>query len=155
MRSRLTLGVRCLPIIPCTAGRIRTRGTPLARKLPCISCTYVTWRHHARAWKPIKHPFGATKFHSRLIRRKPCALARTTPLQTARGISIIAMQLSSAAGAAVLDFHADKSSSNISAVKNKAIASNPERSANALILMRLLYIKVAFLSSEPKCPYGL
>jgi hypothetical protein len=30
-------------------------------------------------------------------------------LQTARGISIIAMQLSSAAKAAVLDFHADNS----------------------------------------------
>ena len=37
MRIRLTLGIRCLPIIPCTAGRIRTRGTPLARKLPCCS----------------------------------------------------------------------------------------------------------------------
>jgi hypothetical protein len=76
-------------------------------------------------------------------------------LQTARGISIIAMQLSSAADAAVLDFHADKSSLNVSAVKNKAIASNPERSANALILMRLLYIKVAFLSSEPCRPQRL
>ena len=108
MRSRLTLGVRCLPIIPCTAGRIRTRGTPLARKLPAALKRRVTWRDHARAWEPTKHPFGATNFTPDLS-AESLALSRAAPLQTARGISIIAMQLSSAAHTAVLDFHADNS----------------------------------------------
>ena len=151
MRSRLTLGVRCLPIIPCTAGRIRTRGTPLARKLPAVPYAYVTWRDHARARKTAKHPFGVTKPHSRLIRRKQRTHACEIPLQTARGISIIAMQLSPSEHSDVLDFHVGTFFHlNISTVKNKAIASNPERSANALILMRLLYNKVAVLSSDAR-----
>jgi hypothetical protein len=41
--------------------------------------------------------------------RPRAQVRRESPLQTARGISIIAMQLSSAAHAAVLDFHADNS----------------------------------------------
>ena len=62
MRIRLTLGVRCSPIIPCTAGRIRTRGTPLARKLPCCSKRLRDVAYHARAWKPTKHPFRSDQF---------------------------------------------------------------------------------------------
>ena len=147
MRSRLTLGIRCLPIIPCTAGRIRTRGTPLARKLPCCSIL-------GRDVASSRARMGTDQASVRSVqitlptypqRIRACA---QNPMQTARGISIIAMQLSPSANADVLDFHADKFSINKSAVKNKAIASNPERSANALILMRLLYIKVPVLSSD-------
>ena len=130
MRIRLTLGIRCLPIIPCTAGRIRTRGTPLARKLPGCSLLLRDVAHHARAWELTKHPFRSALF---TLPTYPQGAIRAAAYQNPCKQPVAsALLLCNCLRRKSRRFRFSRrliSSSNKSAVKNKAIASNPERSA--------------------------
>jgi len=150
MRIRLTLGIRCLPIIPCTAGRIRTRGTPLARKLPGCSLLLRDVAHHARAWEPTKHPFRSALF---TLPTYPQGVIRTAAYQNPCKQPVASALLLCNCLRRIFSrrfrfsrrqfFHQIYRRSKIRPLQ--ATRNGPQ---NALILMRLLYNKGGFLSSE-------
>ena len=96
MRIRLTLGDTVLANNTMHSGRIRTRGTPLARNLPCCSKRLRDVAYHARMGTEQASVSECLVYTPDLSAGSDTRSFVPKPLQTARGISIIAMQLSSA-----------------------------------------------------------
>ena len=121
------------------------RGNCLAAPSVCV-----TWRITRAHGNRPSIRFGVTNLHSRLIRRERYAQLRTVePLQTARGISIIAMQLSSAVYGRRFRFSRRQFFHQIyRRSKIRPLQATRNGPQNALILMDLLYNKGEFLSSD-------
>ena len=129
MRIRLTLGVRCSSIIPCCGQNPHSRDSACA-EIALLLLRSRNVAYYARAWELTKHPFRSALF---TLPTYPQGAIRAAAYQNPCKQPVAsALLLCNCLRRKSRRFRFSRrliSSSNKSAVKNKAIASNPERSA--------------------------